>query len=138
MLGAHVTEFLILIHLIKVNNNFLTEKGFLKLNNNEYKIIASGTKLTIDKETRVVIDTTHDIKLKCKGEKEQCTSNLNQYIWSLPKSKCNLFHVKFVTGYELETNKEKYFVANQSMIYLKMMNHEIKCNKKVIKNHLSY
>ena len=69
-------------------------------------------------------------------ETEQCSMNLNQYVWTEPKSNCNLYHIKFVTGYELQTNEEKYFVANQSMIYLKMIDNEIKCNKKVIRTDL--
>ena len=102
----------------------------------EYKIIVAEVKLTVDTKTSSVVNNSNDIKLNCKVETQQCSMNLNQYVWTEPTSNCNLYHIKFVTGYELQTNEEKYFVANQSMIYLKMVDNEIKCNKRVIRTDL--
>ena len=86
----------------------------------EYKITIHNVTLLVNQRTGLVIDKTLNRRLECPQQTEKCTFDLESYIWREPSKKCNLYHVQYASGNIMETIDGKYFVSNQTLIYLKL------------------
>ena len=92
----------------------------------EFKILLEEIELKIDLEKNVVYDKTNDLKLSCFPQ-QQCRYNLDMYFWTMKKLNCDLYHIQYASGSILHTINGDYFVANTSLIYLKLEKKMKKC-----------
>ena len=102
----------------------------------EYKITIHNVTLLVNQRTGLVIDKTLNRRLECPKQTEKCTFDLDSYVWREPGRKCNLYHVQYASGHTMETTEGKYFVSNETLIYLKIKGEEKRCGRTILATDL--
>ena len=122
--------------LVKTGNNKEIEISQV-VTHIEYKIKIQNVTLVANQQTGEVVDKTLDRRLDCLKQTEKCSFNMDNYIWKNPKQKCDLYHVQYASGQTLGTPDGKYFVSNETLIYLKIKERLRKCGRTLYKTDLN-